>query len=85
MKVKSKLADVDFQFGKVERKGNMLVIESHPSQKMQSRVYVSPDDVLQFMGKFLSSPSALLFVLGFPYFYFRGRSQPKPQQKKSPW
>lgn len=85
MKVKSKLADVEFQFGRIERQNNLLVIESHPSQKMKSRVYVSPADVLSFLGKLLSSPSGLLFVVGFPYFYWRSRSEPPPQRNRSPW
>ena len=85
MKVKSKLADVEFQFGRIERQDNMLVIESHPDQKMKSRVYVSPADVLSFLGKLLRSPSGLLFVVGFPYFYLRARSQPPQKSAKSPW
>ena len=84
MKVKSKLADVDFKFGTVERKDNMLVISSDPAQTMQSKVYVTPDDVLQFLGKLLRSPSGLLFVIGFPVFYFRARGQRKSTQKSSP-
>jgi hypothetical protein len=77
MKVKSKLADVDFRFGAVQRKDNMLVISSDPAQTMQSKVYVTPDDVVQFLGKLLTSPSGLLFVFGFPVFYFRARGQRK--------
>ena len=76
MHVKSRLADVEFLFGTVERKGNRLVISSHPSQTMQSKVYVSPQDVLSFFGQLLRSPSALLFVLGFPYFYIKARQEP---------
>ena len=73
MKVKSKLADVDFQFGTIDRKDNMLVISNDPSQSMRSRVYVTPDDVLRFIGKLFCSPSALMFILGFPFFYWRAR------------
>ena len=83
MKVKSKLADVDFRFGAIQRKDNMLVIASDPSQKMQSKVYITPDDVLQFLGKLLTSPSGLLFVIGFPVFYFRARGQRKSAPKSS--
>ena len=78
MKVKSRLADVEFLFGSVERKGNSLVISSHPSQTMKSKVYVSPQDVLGFLGQMIRSPSALLFVVAFPYFYFRSRKDAKP-------
>ena len=82
MKVKSRLADVDFLFGEVERKGNMLVITSHPSQTMKSKVYISPGDVLSFLGRLFRSPSALLFVIGFPVFYFRARSEQKAPRKR---
>ena len=82
MKVKSRLADVDFLFGEVERKGNMLVITSHPSQTMKSKVYVSPGDVLSFLGRLFRSPSALLFVIGFPVFYFRARAEAKAPRNR---
>ena len=75
MRVRSKLADVEFLFGSVERKDNGLVISSHPSQTMKSKVYVSPQDVAAFLGCLFRSPSALLFVLGLPVFYFRARSE----------
>ena len=84
MKVKSKLADVEFQFGPIERKDNTLIISNDASQPMRSKVYVTPDDVVQFLGKLLRSPSGLMFMLGFPYFYYRARSQRQPQNKK-PW
>ena len=73
MRVRSKLADVDFQFGKVRRDGDMLIIESHAEARMKSRVYVSPDDVTAFLKKCLVSPSAIVFVLGLPYFWVRNR------------
>jgi hypothetical protein len=73
MKVKSRLADVDFQFGCIERKGHFLVISSHPSQSMKSKVYVSPQDVVSFLRRFVRSPSAWLFLLAFPFFYVKAR------------
>jgi hypothetical protein len=82
MKVRSKLADVDFAFGVVERKGNTLVISSHPSQAMKTKVYIKPDDVLSFLGQLFRNPSALLFVIGFPVFYFRARGE-RDANKKS--
>jgi hypothetical protein len=87
MKVKSKLADVDFQFGPIERQQSTLVISSHPSQPMQSKVYVTPDDVLRFLGRFLASPSAIVFALGFPYFWWRSRGEEKAAAAKprDPW
>ena len=84
MKVRSKLADVEFAFGTVERKGNTLVISSHPSQTMKSKVYISPADVVAFLGRLVRSPSALLFVLGLPVFYFRARGNKQPDKKVGP-
>lgn len=84
MRVKSKLADVDFRFGQVRREGAALVISSHPSQTMQSKVYVTPDDVLQFLGRLLASPSALAFVIAFPWFWWRSRSEAAPRHGRTP-
>jgi len=53
MKVKSKLADIDFEFGRFEYKKDHLIVHSHESQSMQSKVYVSPNDVLSALGKAL--------------------------------
>ncbi len=60
MKVKSKLADIDFQFGKFEVKRNHLVIHSHPDQTMQSKVYVSPDDIFSGLVRAFLFPARAL-------------------------
>ena len=73
MRVRSKLADVEFRFGSIERKDNELIINSHPDQAMKSRVYVSPGDVFTVLGKLLTSPAAWGFVLGLPYFWWKER------------
>ena len=75
MKVKSKLASVEFRVGSIERKDDILVISNDPSQPMRSKVYITPHDVVAFLKKLLTSPSALLFVIGFPVFYFRYRAK----------
>lgn len=73
MKVKSKLADIDFEFGHFEYKKDHLIIHSHPDQSMQSRVYVSPDDVVSAVGKAIRVPMVWLYIIGFPYFLIRYR------------
>ncbi|OGT84890.1 MAG: hypothetical protein A3H91_05925 [Gammaproteobacteria bacterium RIFCSPLOWO2_02_FULL_61_13] len=73
MRVRSKLADVEFRFGSIERKDNELIINSHPDQAMKSRVYVSPGDVLIALGKMITSPAAWVFLLGLPYFHWRSK------------
>ena len=77
MKVISKLANIDFQFGEVARDGNLLRIESAQDAKMQSQVFVSPQDIMEFLKRFLTSPSAIWFALALPYFYYRWRRSAK--------
>lgn len=83
MRVISKLAQIDFRFGAVIRDGDLLVIESRNDSRMQSTVYISPQDVVEFLKRFLVSPTAILFVLGLPYFLIRWkRSHKKLTQGK---
>lgn len=77
MKVKSRLADIDFVFGKVEYKKDHLIIHSHPSQAMESKVYVSPDDVVSGLGKALANPQVWVYLLFFPFFLIRYRRRHK--------
>ena len=80
MKVRSKLADVEFQFGKFEYKKDHLIIHSAPEQTMQSKVYISPDDILAALGLALSNPMVWVYCLGFPFFLirYRRRKSQKP-------
>ncbi len=80
MKVKSKLADIDFQFGKFEVKKNHLVIHSHPEQSMQSKVYVSPDDIFSGLTRAFSNPMVWIFFLVFPFFLLTYRRQKKKKE-----
>ncbi len=73
MKVRSKLADIDFRFGRFEYKKDHLVIHSHPEQAMQSKVYVSPNDVLSAFGRALINPMVWVYFLAFPFFLLRYR------------
>ena len=73
MKVRSKLADVDFQFGEFEYKKDHLVVHSAPEQAMQTKVYVSPNDILTALIKALSNPMVWVYLIGFPFFLLRYR------------
>lgn len=73
MRVTSKLADVDFNFGKIERSGTMLVIHSDEKQAMRTVVHMAPDDFLAFLKTMATSKGALLFLLFFPYFWLKHR------------
>ena len=68
MRVRSKLADVEFQFGEFEYKKQNLIINSAPEQAMKTRVYVNPEDVLQGMKRALSKPMVWVYILCFPFF-----------------
>ena len=76
MRVRSKLADVEFLVGSIERRENDLIINSRPDQPLKSRIYISPRDVLALLGKLIASPAAWVFMLGLPYFYVRSRKRP---------
>ena len=73
MKVKSKLADIDFEFGRFEYKKDHLIVHSHESQSMQSKVYVSPNDIVSALGKALANPMVWVYIIGFPFFLIRYR------------
>lgn len=81
MRVKSKLADVDFKFGHFQYKKDHLVIHSAAEQSMQSRVYVSPDDIVSAFGKALANPRVWVYFLFFPFFLLRYRRRKKAREK----
>lgn len=84
MRIRSRLADVEFEFGEIAREGDLLVIASHPDARMKSKVYVSPRDVTAFLRRLFTSPSALAFVLGLPYFYLRAARAGKNTPPRNP-
>ena len=40
---------------------------------MQTRVYISPDDIMNALKKALSNPRVWLYLAGFPFFLVRYR------------
>lgn len=80
MKVQSKLADVDFQFGEFEYKKDHLIIHSAATQAMKTRVYVSPDDIVSAIGKMLRKPMVWLYLMAFPFFLIRYRRRHAAKQ-----
>lgn len=83
MKVVSTLADIEFRFGRIERRGGRLVIHSHVDQAMKTTVFVAPRDVFIVIGRMLVSPGAWLFVLGLPIFYLLERRPARPRGRPS--
>ena len=81
MKVRSKLADIDFVFGKFEYKKDHLIVHSDPERSMESKVYVSPDDIVSAAGKALSNPRVWIYFLGFPFFLIRYRRRHRHKRR----
>ena len=73
MKVRSKLADVEFRIGGFEYRKDHLVVFSTPEQGIPTRVYLSPDDIVTVLGRVLTTPVVWGYVLAFPFFLFRYR------------
>jgi len=73
MKVRSKLADIDFVFGRFEYRKDHLIVHSDADRSMESKVYVSPDDIVAGLGKALSNPMVWVYFLAFPFFLIRYR------------
>jgi hypothetical protein len=81
MKVRSKLADVDFQFGQFEYKKDHLIIHSEEAQAMKTKVYVSPNDIVCALSEMLKKPMVWLYLLAFPFFLVRYRRRHAEKQK----
>ena len=81
MRVRSKLADVEFQFGEFEYKKDHLIIHSAEAQAMKTKVYVSPNDIVTALTKMLSKPMVWLYLIGFPFFLVRYRRRHANKQK----
>lgn len=81
MKVRSKLADIDFVFGKFQYKKDHLIVHSDPGKCMASKVYVSPDDIISAFGKALSNPRVWIYFLGFPFFLIRYRRRHRNKRR----
>jgi len=81
MKVRSKLADIDFVFGKFQYKKDHLIVHSDAERSMESKVYVSPDDIISGVGKALSNPMVWVYFLGFPFFFIRYRRRHRNKRR----
>ncbi len=82
MKVRSKLADIDFVFGKFAYKKDHLIVHSDPDRSMESKVYISPDDVLGGLRKALANPMVWVYFLCFPFFLLRYRRRHRRNNHK---
>ncbi len=80
MKVRSKLADVEFQIGEFEYKKDHIIIHSAKAQAMKTKVYVSPDDIVSVLGRVVSKPMVWLYFIAFPFFLLRYRRRHRNKQ-----
>jgi hypothetical protein len=71
MKVRSALADLEIGIDDIRRSGNELVLRSAAGSPLETVISVSAREIVATMLKVLLSPSALLFVLGLPFFWLR--------------
>jgi hypothetical protein len=99
MKVRSALADLEIEIDDIRRSGNELVLRSAAGSSLETVIIVSAREVVATLLKVLASPSALLFVLGLPFFWLRqtlGRTAspgaatgaarpPRPADINKPW
>jgi hypothetical protein len=85
MKVVSRLAKMDFKIGTMERKDDQIMITSHPSQPMKTKVYISPQDAVELL-KAAFNWSVISFVLTLPFIYFKSKRQngSDNNQRKAP-
>ena len=85
MRVRSKLADVEFQFGEFEYKKDHLIIHSAQEQAMQTRVYVSPDDIVSALIKAhcpIPGSGCTLSVSRFSWFATGAAGRAKSQESR---
>lgn len=71
MKVKSPLANMEIGIGEIRRRGSHLILRSQAGSSMDAEISVSAAEVLRTIGRVLSTPSGLVFVLGLPFFWLR--------------
>ena len=70
MKVVSKLVDLELHIGRIERRGNALLVHSDPERSMPTTIHIAPGDVVEILKVMLKSPGLWQFLLLMPWFGF---------------
>lgn len=70
MKVFTKLVNLDFVVGSMERDGHILLIKSDQSKSLPAEVEMTPQDALDFVKAALSR-KAISFILLFPFLFLK--------------
>ena len=81
MRVVSRLVKMDFKIGTMERKDDQLMITSHPSQPMKTKVYMSAEDAVEMFKSGLNW-QVISFVLSLPFLYAKSKKENKVEIKK---
>ena len=82
MKVVSKLVKMDFKIGAMTRKDDQILITSHPSQPMQTKVYMGPEDIMGLLKAALNW-SVVSYAFAWPFLYFKAKKASKNGVKQS--
>lgn len=77
MKVHSPIANMDLTIGRMRRVGNSLQLSAGEDSAIPAEVTIQPGEVFQALGRLLTSPSALLFIIGLPIFWLRQKMRPE--------
>jgi hypothetical protein len=81
MRVVSRLVKMDFQIGTMEGKEGQLLITSHPSQPMKTKVYLDPEDAVDLIKSALNW-SVISFALTLPFLYAKSKRENKNGAKE---
>ena len=65
MRVRSQLADVDLEVGRIRREDTVLIVSSAEGIGIPTQVDIHPRDAVQILKAVLCSPGALSFLLLF--------------------
>ena len=84
MRVISQLADLELEVARIERQGELIVVETAPGQGVETRIELSPRDTGRIAGRILRSPALLMYVLSLPILYWRARKTPTADPP-DPW
>ena len=80
MKVASKLVKMDFSIGRIERKGEYLIIHGNPEKSsIPAKVRMDPEDIWSFLKAAFNWP-VIGYILSFPFLY---RNAKKTERKVS--
>ena len=76
MRVISPLTDLDLRIGRIERQGDLIVVETVPGEGIETRIELSARDAGRIVRRILRSPALLRYLLILPLLYWRAGRAP---------